>query len=55
MENLKWMVACKCRASKFEKEYEKIIAVFENPLNAEEFIDKCLPVETRKRFYIKKA
>lgn len=30
-----------------------IVAVFRYPDAAEDFIQKCLPVETRSRFYVK--
>ena len=55
MENLNWLVAYKFQASKFEPEQERIIAAFETAVNAEDFINKCMPEETRNRFYIKSA
>lgn len=52
MNNLNWLVACKVKPSKFEGKYEKIVAAFAYPTNAEEFIKLVLPEETREDFYI---
>lgn len=30
----------------------RVVAVFSNPGNAEDFINNCLPVETKERFFI---
>lgn len=53
MNELNWAVAYKARASKFEDEFEVIVAVFSIPVNAEDFINNCMPKATKDRFYIK--
>lgn len=53
MNKCKWAVIATCKASKFEPEFERIVAIFERPILAEEFIEKCLPAETKDRFTIK--
>lgn len=34
------------------KERTSIVATFRHPANAEDFIKKCMPEETKSRFYI---
>lgn len=35
-----------------KKERTSIVATFHNPINAEDFINKALPKDTKDRFYI---
>lgn len=53
MNNCKWAVIETCQASKFEPEFKHTIAVFERPMNAENFINRCIPAENRDKFEIK--
>lgn len=53
MNNSNWAVAYKARMSKFEDEFEVVVAIFSIPVNAEDFINKCLPKDTKDCFYIK--
>lgn len=52
MSNCKWAVVATCAASKFEPEFTRTIALFENPVSAQDFIEKCFPEETRDKFKI---
>lgn len=50
-----WAVIAKCTAKnngKYE-DFERVIAQFDDPFHAEDFINKCLPAENRDRFYIR--
>lgn len=50
----KWAVAYKIDGKYYDDGKTKIsiTAVFRNPNNAEDFINNCLPKETRDRFFI---
>lgn len=52
--NCKWAVAYKIDKSTQDDRKTKItvVSVFANPSNAEDFIEKCLPTETKERFFI---
>lgn len=52
MEELKWLVGYKFKASKFEPECKRVIAAFNTYASAEDFINLVMPEETRGRFYI---
>lgn len=51
--SLNYLVGYTGQASKYEKPFERIIASFETYSNAEDFINKCMPEETRSRFFIR--
>ena len=50
----KWVVAHKIDKNTQDDRKTKIrvVALFENPINAEDFINKCLPAETKDSFFI---
>ena len=50
----KWAVAYKIDKKTHDDRKTKItvIAVFRTPINAEEFINNCLPDDTKERFFI---
>lgn len=50
-----WLVCYKIPAETQDdrKEKEVVIASFSYPCNAEDFIEKCMPAETKERFYIR--
>jgi len=50
-----WAVVAKCQAKNngVWEPFEKIVAAFQYPFNADDFIGKCLPQENRECFYIK--
>ena len=52
--NCKWAVAYKVDGSFYDdgKEKTSVVAVFKDPWQAEDFIEKCLPAENRKRFFV---
>ena len=50
---LNWQVVMTCQASKFEPHFDRVVAAFESLVNAEDFIEKVIPEETRGRFCIK--
>lgn len=49
-----WAVAYKIDGSNYDdkKDRVSVTALFRYPYQAEEFIEKCLPVETRNRFFV---
>lgn len=49
-----WAVAYKIGGENYDDRKTKIsiTAVFHSPINAEDFINNCLPAETRERFFI---
>lgn len=51
---MNWGVTMKCTVvdDGVEREYKQLIATFTYPLNAQDFIEKCLPEENRDRFEI---
>ena len=52
--NCKWAVVAECEAEnngKAEK-FERVIATFDYPFYAEEFIEKCLPKERQDKFKV---
>ena len=51
----KWAVAYKIDGDNYDdgQEREGVTAVFCYPFQAEDFINNCLPAESRHRFYIK--
>ena len=51
--NLNWQVVTTCQSSKFEQPFDRVVAAFESLVNAEDFIEKVIPKETRGKFYIK--
>lgn len=53
-EFCKWAVAYKIDGSNYDdkKERTSVVAVFNMPYQAEEFIEKCLPADTRERFFV---
>ena len=54
MEFLRWQVVAECEAlnnGKTEK-FDRVIAAFSNPINAEDFINNCLPKERKDKFRI---
>lgn len=50
-----WAVVAKCQAKNngVWEPFERIVAVFCYPYNADDFIEKCLPKENRECFYKK--
>lgn len=57
MSDLKWLVVAECEAKnngKYEK-FERIIAAFVYPYQAEDFINNCLPKENQSKFSVKHA
>ena len=52
--NCKWAVAYKIDKNTQDDRKTKIrvTALFDTPVNAEDFINKCLPKETKERFFI---
>ena len=50
----KWVVAHKIDKETQDDRKTKIrvVALFNTPSNAEDFIEKCLPEETKERFFI---
>ena len=56
MKNLKWQVIAECEAKNNGKilNFDKVIAVFDYPLNAYDFIEKCLPQENRSKFRVER-
>jgi hypothetical protein len=50
-----WLVCFKVPAETQDdrKEKEVVVATFRYPTNAEDFIEKCMPAETKERFYIR--
>lgn len=57
MKDLNWLVCFNIPANTQDdkKEKRQIIAAFRYPFEAQDFIDKCLPKETRDRFYITRS
>ena len=54
MTDLKWQVIAECEAKnngKIEK-FDRVIAVFANPWQAEDFIKMCLPQDRQNRFRV---
>lgn len=54
MKTLKWQVIAECEAvnnGKTEK-FDRVIAVFDTPINAEDFINNCMPEERRDKFRV---
>lgn len=51
---MKWAVAFKIDGKNYDdgKDRTSITAFFSRRENAQDFIDKCLPVETKDRFFI---
>lgn len=52
--NCKWAVAHKIDKETQDDRKTKIrvVSLFNTPINAEDFIEKCLPEETKERFFI---
>ena len=52
--NCKWAVAYKTDKNTQDDRKTKIrvTALFDTPVNAEDFINNCLPKETKERFFI---
>ena len=52
--NCKWAVAYKIDKNTQDDRKTKIrvVAMFSTPINAEDFINKCLPDDTKERFFI---
>ena len=50
----KWAVAHKIdkETQDDRKAKTRVVALFNTPSNAEDFIEKCLPAETKERFFI---
>ncbi len=54
--NCKWAVIATCTAKnggKYE-EFERVTALFTTLINAEDFINKCLPKENRASFRVER-
>lgn len=51
---MRWAVAFKIDGKNYDDGNTRVstVAVFKNPINAEDFIDKCMPSETKERFFI---
>ncbi len=49
---MNWKVIAKIKPSKYEPEYEREVAQFESYVNAEDFINLVMPVESKDRFKI---
>ncbi len=51
-ENLRWAVYAECTAKNNGKNenFNRLLAVFTTPIQAEDFIKKCLPAENISRF-----
>lgn len=49
-----WAVVATCTAKNngVNEEFQKIIATFEYPFLANDYIEKCLPIENRNNFEI---
>lgn len=56
MKELKWAVIAECEAKNNGKpeEFDRVIAAFDYPIHAEDFIGKCLPKENRSKFRIER-
>lgn len=54
LEMLKWAVAFKIDGKNYDDGKTRVstVAVFKTPINAEDFIDKCMPAENAERFFI---
>lgn len=54
MNLCKWIVAYNIDGKFYDdgKERTSVVATFRHPWLAEDFIEKCLPAENRKRFYV---
>lgn len=52
--NCKWAVAYKTDGKFYDDQQERtsIVAVFNDPWQAEDFIEKCLPPENKYRFFV---
>ena len=52
--NLTWAVCFKIDGKNYDDKKARIstVALFNTPQNAEDFIDKCMPAETKERFFI---
>lgn len=50
----KWAVAYKIDGSNYDdgKERTSVVAVFRYPYQAEDFIEKCLPADTKDKFFV---
>lgn len=50
----KWIVAFKIDGKNYDDKKTKVstVAAFASPVNAEDFIEKCMPAETNDRFFI---
>ena len=55
LELCKWAVVFEVNGENYDNKEKRtnVIAVFMYPFEAQEFIDKCLPLETKSRFFIK--
>lgn len=55
MNELKWLVCYTIAGGAYDdgKERECVSAAFRYPWQADDFIAKCTPEETRSRFYVK--
>lgn len=54
LDSLKWAVAYKIDEKNYDDRKTRVstVATFATPINAEDFIDKCMPAETKERFFI---
>jgi hypothetical protein len=52
--NLGWAVVATCTAKNngVNENFQKIIATFDYPYLAQDFINKCLPEETKEKFQV---
>ena len=57
MKELKWLVVAECEAKNNGKneKFERVIAAFLDPYQAEDFIKNCLPKENQSKFSVKHA
>lgn len=54
MKSCKWAVAFTIDGKNYDdgKQRIAVTAVFRYPCNAEDFIEKCIPADTRERFFV---
>ncbi len=56
MNNLQWQVIAECEAKNngIDEKFDRVIAAFEYPSHAEDFINMCLPKENKSKFRIER-
>lgn len=58
MTNMNWKVIATCYAKnggmEHIEEFERVIAQFENPWLAQDFIEKCFPIEDKDKFRVER-